>query len=474
MKPVVHDFPHRAATALADEQLQGALRQARGGFVDKRRKALEALPEYPQIRAAAADIRAHSLAHLDFYLERFAERAEACGTRVHWARDGAEARQIITDICREADARKVIKGKTMVGEEIDINGALEEANLEVLETDLGEYIIQLAKETPSHIIAPAVHKNRAQISSLFARAHEKLGYKEAVTGIAEIVGRAREVLRQGFLQADVGITGANFLVAETGSMVLVTNEGNGDLTSSLPDTHIVLTSIEKVVPTLDDATTLLRVLARSATGQPITSYTSFYTGPRRADDADGPSEMHVVLLDNGRSRMLGGDYAEMLRCIRCGACLNHCPVYGSLGGHAYGWVYPGPMGAVLSPLLLGLPEAAHLPNACTLNGHCAEVCPVGIPLPDMSRKLRQEEQAEGLGSRRDRALLKVWSYVARHPRLYHGLAGCAAPLLRWLCRSGMIHFVPGLGTLLAARACPAPEGHSFHRLWQKKSAERTS
>ncbi len=474
MKPVVHDFPQRAATALANDQLQGALRQARSRFVDKRRDALEALPEYPRIRAAATDIRAHSLAHLDFYLERFTEQAEACGTQVHWARDAAEARRIITDICREAGAQKVIKGKTMVGEEIAINEALEAADLEVMETDLGEYIIQLAKETPSHIIAPAVHKTRAQISSLFARAHEKLGYKQAVTGIPEIVARAREVLRQAFLQADVGITGANFLVAETGSMVLVTNEGNGDLTSSLPDTHIVLTSIEKVVPTLDDATTLLRVLARNATGQTITSYTSFYTGPRRADDADGPAAMHVVLLDNGRSHMLGGDSAEMLRCIRCGACLNHCPVYSSLGGHAYGWVYPGPMGAVLSPLLLGLPEAAHLPNACTLNGHCAEVCPVGIPLPDLLRKLREEEQTEGQGSRRDRILLKFWSYATRHPRLYHRLSGLAAPTLRWLCRSRMIRFLPGLGGLLAARACPVPEGRSFHHLWQKKSSRRAS
>ncbi len=474
MKPSAHDFPQRAAAALANEQLQAAMRKARGGFVGKRRKALEALPEYPAIRAAASDIRAHSLAHLDFYLERFTERSEACGTQVHWARDAAEARQIITNICREVDAKKVIKGKTMVGEEIAINDALEAADLKVMETDLGEYIIQLAKETPSHIIAPAVHKTRAEISSLFARAHEKLGYKEVVTGIPEIVARARKVLRRAFLQADVGITGANFLVAETGSMVLVTNEGNGDLSSSLPDTHIVLTTIEKVVPTLDDATTLLRVLARSATGQPITSYTSFYTGPKRSDDSDGPIAMHVVLLDNGRSRMLGGDYAEMLRCIRCGACLNHCPVYSSLGGHAYGWVYPGPMGAVLSSLLLGLTETVHLPNACTLNGHCAEVCPVGIPLPELLRKLREEGQMEGLGSRRDRWLLKLWSYTARHPRLYHWLSRWAAPILRWVCRSGMIRFLPGLGALLEARACPVPEGGSFQHLWRKRSSEHKS
>ena len=272
---------------------------------------------------------------------------------MHWASDASEARAHILGICRKAGARTVAKGKSMVGEEVALNEALEEAEVEVIETDLGEYIIQLAGETPSHIVAPAIHKTREQIRDLFAEHHAALGLGAPGLGNAELVARAREVLRRDFLRADVGLTGANFLIAESGSTVIVTNEGNGDLSNTLPRVHIVIAGIEKVLPGFEDLTTILRLLARSATGQEMSVYTTVTTGPRRSSDLDGPEEFHVVLVDNGRSAMLGGEFREMLRCIRCGACLNHCPVYHAVGGHAYGWVYTGPMGSVLTPLIVG-------------------------------------------------------------------------------------------------------------------------
>jgi L-lactate dehydrogenase complex protein LldF len=403
-------------------------------------------------------------------LERFESHAIASGGHVHWARTPEEARDIVVGICRAANAQCITKGKSMVGEEVGINDALEELGAEVVETDLGEYIIQLAKEPPSHIIAPAIHKTKNQITDLFHQHHQKYGLNKPVTEIPDIVNEARKVLRDKFVSADVGITGANFLIAETGSTVIVTNEGNGDLTSTLPRVHIVTTSIEKVVPTLEDATTILRLLARSATGQEMSSYTTFSNGPRREDDLDGPEEFHVVLLDNGRSEMLGNEFHEMLRCIRCGACLNHCPVYGSVGGHAYGWVYSGPMGSVLTPLMTGLREAADLPNACTLNGRCQEVCPMSIPLPEMLRALRRREFENRLTPPRVRWGLAAWSALAKRPKLYHALTGLGVRLLGALGRKrGRFRYLPLAQGWTSVRDMPAPQGRTFLSQWQERS-----
>ncbi|MFQ5755220.1 MAG: LutB/LldF family L-lactate oxidation iron-sulfur protein [Acidiferrobacterales bacterium] len=466
MKSNAHAFRARATVALQDIKLQKALANAKGGFVDKRLAAIEALPEFGELREAARELKEHTLAHLDYYLERFESRVMAHGGHVHWARSPEEARAIVVDLCRRANARRITKGKSMVGEEIAVNKALEAAGFEVVETDLGEYIIQLAKEPPSHIIAPAVHKSRDQITELFHDHHRKHGREERVTEIPDIVNEAREVLREAFLSADVGITGANFLIAETGSTVIVTNEGNGDLTNTLPRVHIVTASIEKVVPTLEDVTTILRLLARSATGQEMSSYTTFSTGPRRGDDLDGPLEFHVVLVDNGRSRMLGDEFREMLRCIRCGACLNHCPVYSAVGGHAYGWVYSGPMGSVLTPLMVGLEEARNLPNACTFNGRCQEVCPMSIPLPGMLRALRVHEFEERLTPPRTRWGLGVWAFLAKRPWLYRTASAAAIRLLGALGRKrGRFRYLPLAGGWTRARDMPAPGLRTFQSAW---------
>ncbi|MFQ5995635.1 MAG: LutB/LldF family L-lactate oxidation iron-sulfur protein [Acidiferrobacterales bacterium] len=468
MKSTTRAFKTQAKVALKDIDLQRALAKAKGGFVDKRQAAINGLPEFEQLRTIAREIKEHTLSHLDYYLEHFETRVRAYGGYVHWARTPDEARRIVVDICRRADARRVTKGKSMVGEEIAINEALESAGFEVIETDLGEYIIQLAKEPPSHIIAPAVHKTRDQITDLFHNHHRKYGLKDRVTEIPEIVNEARQVLREGFLSADVGITGANFLIAETGSTVIVTNEGNGDLTNTLPRVHIVTASIEKVVPTLEDVATILRILARSATGQEMGSYTTFSTGPRRDGDRDGPEEFHVLLLDNGRSEMLGNEFREMLRCIRCGACLNHCPVYSSIGGHAYGWVYPGPMGSVLTPLMIGLKEAGHLPNACTMNGRCQEVCPMSIPLPKLLRSLRTREYEERLTAARMRLGLALWAFFARRAWLYRIAAGAMIRVLGLLGRKrGRFRFLPFARSWTRARDLPAPGRQTFQSAWRK-------
>ncbi|KPK40900.1 MAG: (Fe-S)-binding protein [Gammaproteobacteria bacterium SG8_47] len=470
-----HEFKRNAARALANATLQGALRNARGRFVGHRREAVAALPEFEALRRAAREIKEHTLNHLDSYLEHFEQQVLASGGQVHWAGDAAQARQIVLELCRNADAKRITKGKSMVGEEIGLNEALEGAALDVIETDLGEYIIQLAGEPPSHIIAPAVHKTRGEIAELFRAHHRIYGLTGELDSVQAIVDEARTVLRQKFLSADLGITGANLLIAETGSIALVTNEGNGDLTATLPRVHVVVASIEKVVPTLEDAAVILRLLARSATGQEITAYTSFYTGPRRDSDLDGPQEFHVVLVDNGRSEWLGNEYREMLRCIRCGACLNHCPVYNTVGGHAYGWVYPGPMGSVLSPLMLGLPQAADLPNASTLCGRCEQVCPMSIPLPRLLRAHRRRQFKHGLTAARERWALRTWGFFAQRPRLYRLLVGMSRTALRVLAGGrGSLRRVPLAGAWLAGRDLPAPADASFIQQWrQHRRSDRT-
>ena len=473
MKSSSLKFRANAEHALLDTQLQRALDMAGSGFIDKRRAAMDALPEFEQLRHTAREIKEHTLAHLDEYLLRFEQQVLDNGGQVHWASTPKQATDIIVGLCREANAKKVTKGKTMVGEEVGLNEALQQAGISPVETDLGEYIIQLAEEPPSHIIAPAIHKTREQIGELFKQHHARYGLTQPLETVPAIVNEARQVLREEFIQADAGITGANLLIAETGSTVLVTNEGNGDLTASLPRMHIVIASIEKVVPTLEDATVILRLLARSATGQEITSYTSFFTGSKRETDQDGPEQFHVVLVDNGRTEMLGDEFHPMLRCIHCGACLNHCPVYGAIGGHAYGWVYPGPMGAVLTPLMIGLPQAPDLPQASTLCGRCAEVCPMSIPLPDLLRQHRFKLTEQHAVKIKPRMALAGWGFLAVRPGLYRWARNMMTRLLHRASRGrGRLHKVPFAAGWTQSRDLPAPQGETFIAAWQRQQAKR--
>ena len=467
-------FKERSRAALADAPLQRALLNVKRGFVLKRAAARAKLPEFDRLRQEARAIKDHALAHLDLYLEAYERKVRGSGGEVHYAATAEEARATVLALCREAGARLVTKGKSMVSEEIGLNAALEAAGIDVVETDLGEYIAQLRGEVPSHIIAPIIHLNKEEIAADFRRAHRALPETRTLDQAQDLVAEARAVLREKFVGADVGVTGANLLVAETGASVVVTNEGNGDLTLVLPPTHIVIASIEKIVPTLEDACTILRVLARSATGQEITTYTTFAAGARRAGDADGPSAYHVVLLDNGRSEMLGGAFHAMLACIRCGACLNHCPVYGTIGGHAYGSLYPGPMGAVLSPALYGIDATRDLPNASSLCGRCEEVCPMGIPLPALLRTWRERDFARGNPSVAERLVLRVWAFAATRPRLYHALAGVAMALLaRAAGTRGSFRAFPLLRSWTKRRDLPAPQGKTFQQLYAEQRREQS-
>jgi L-lactate dehydrogenase complex protein LldF len=460
-------FSANASAALADAALQRALAEMPSGFAAARAKAKAALPEFDALRRIGRDIKDHALQHLDLYLEAFERNATRAGSHVHWAATADEASDIILRLCREAGARLVTKSKSMVSEEIGLGARLEAAALEVVETDLGEYIIQIRGETPSHLIAPAIHLGPGDIAAEFRSHHAHLPAGRDLSTPEALVGEARAVLREKFLSADVGITGANFLIAATGSAIIVTNEGNADLTMSLPEVHIVLASIEKVVPTLNDAWTLLRLLARSGTGQDFTAYTTLVTGPRRADDRDGPEACHIVLLDNGRSEILGSNMREVLRCIRCGACINHCPVYRAVGGHAYESVYAGPIGAVLTPALRPAIETRELAEASTFCGHCEAVCPVEIPLVTLLRRWR--ERSFAATTARQRALLRLWAKLAAHPKAYHRVARVVAALLGRLGRArGAFRHLPLAGRWTCHRDLPAPQGPTFQHLWAKR------
>jgi L-lactate dehydrogenase complex protein LldF len=425
------DFVQASHEALADPLLKSALGRLKTHFGHKRQEAAERYGDFEGLREAGRAIRDHTLANLDTLLETFERAVIARGGQVHWARDAGEARAIILSILREAGAKTVTKGKSMVSEEIALNPFLEANGMVPVETDLGEYIIQLRKEPPSHIIAPAFHLHKEQVETTFRAAHTTLDPERALDERQALVAEARAMLREAFESADAGITGANFLSAADGAAVIVTNEGNGDLTRLLPKTHIVLTGIEKVVADLADVAVLLRLLTRSATGQEISSYVSVMAGPTGEHDG---SAFHVVLLDNGRSKLLGTEAEDVLRCIRCAACLNHCPIYGAVGGHAYGATYPGPIGAALNPGMMGVAVAHHHPNASTFCGRCAEVCPVKIPLPKIMRYWRAKEYADGLAPKPIVWGLSVWAFAAKRPALYRFLTALAKPFVRMAFR----------------------------------------
>jgi len=466
-------FKANAKEALADPNLRSALAGMTRGFIPRRQAAVEALPEFEELRRRGRELKDHVLANLDFYLETFEAACTEAGGKVHWCATAEEARQAVLAICRAAGAKTVTKGKSMVAEEIHLNAFLLRNGIRPVETDLGEYIVQLAEEPPSHIIGPAVHKTKDQVSDLFHKHHAQYGKSERQTEPKALIGEAREVLRRQYFDADVGITGANFLIADTGSTIIVTNEGNGDLTQTLPRVHVAVTSIEKVLPTLEDASTILRLLARSATGQEFSAYTTLSTGPRRPGDLDGPEEFHVVLLDNGRSAMLGTELQEMLRCIRCGACMNHCPVYQSVGGHTYGAVYVGPMGAVLSPSLLGVEETRHLPNASTFCGRCEQVCPMSIPLPKLMRHFRERAHEGAAAPAAERWGIAVWAWAAKRPWLYGWGAQAASRILGRLGRRrGRLGRLPFAGGWTRGRDLPAPEGRTFQEQWRARARTR--
>ena len=453
-------FKQRASRALADTRLQSTIKRFGSGFADKRAAARESYgaDAFEELRGASATIRDRALEHLDAWLLRFEAEATRRGTTVLWAETAAEASRLVLEICTRHGLKKAIKSKSMLSEEAGLNEVLAAAGVQPVETDLGEYILQLAEEPPSHIIAPAIHKDLEQVSELFEKHHAK----PRTDDIARLTREARETLRPHFLSADLGVSGGNFLVAETGSVAIVTNEGNGRMVTTLPRVHVAITGIEKVIPTLEDLSTLNRILPRSATGQDIENYFSILTGPKRTGDQDGPEHMYVILVDSGRTRLLGSELKEMLRCIRCGACMNHCPVFHTIGGHAYGWVYPGPMGSVLTPVYNGLENAPDLPQAATLCGACEVACPVMIPLPGLLRTLREQQVEQNLRPWSERFALRVWGALALRPRLYRFVTGFAAQVLHWMGgKRGSIARLPFDPGWTKGRDFPAPEGSTF-------------
>ena len=460
-------FKSNAAGALANVRLQSVLKRFGGGFVERRATARLAygIDAFEELRSASAAIRDRALAALDGWLLHFEEQATRRGTQVLWAEDVEDARRLVLELCARHGLRKAVKSKSMVSEEAGLNEALAAHGVTPVETDLGEYIIQLAGEAPSHIIAPAIHKDKGEVADLFARHHQR----PRLDDIEELTREARVMLREHFLSADLGISGGNFLVAETGSVAIVTNEGNGRMVTTLPRVHIAITGIEKVIPTLEDLSTLNRVLPRSATGQDISNYFSILTGPRRAGDLDGPEQMFVILVDGGRSGLVGGELKDMLRCIRCGACMNHCPVYQTVGGHAYGWVYPGPMGSVLTPAFNGLAQALDLPQAATLCGACHVACPVKIPLPELLRTLREKQTEARLRPWSERLGFRLWAYVALRPRLYALMTRIGTRVLKAMGGSKRrISWLPvGSGWTLG-RDMPAPEGKTFREMYAQR------
>lgn len=471
MELKLDNFRENTAQAVGDELLQANLTRFGRLSQGKRAASMARLYDVELARDRAQAVKDRSLADLPGLLKRLESNVIAAGGQVHWAADDAEARRIVLDIARERQVRSVVKGKSMTAEEIGLNPALEAAGIEVNETDLGEYIIQLAHQPPSHIIAPAIHLSRGQVADLFTRelGVERTEDEEELTNIARVQLRAR------FLAADMGITGANMAVADTGSIVLIENEGNIRFSTTAPPVHVAIMGLEKVVADLDDVVDILNLLPRCGAGQTLSAYASIITGPRREGESDGPGEFHLVILDNGRSRILADPVQrQALRCIRCGACMNHCPVYLASGGHAYGWVYPGPIGSVLTANYLRQGHGLDLPFASTLCGRCAEVCPVKIDLPqlllDLRRKATEEPAWLGRPGPVEKLGTGVWSWLNIHPTALRAAAGLAragrslaGPLA---LAGGRPPLLPrGLARWARRRTMPDLARRPFSKLW---------
>lgn len=458
-------FPERVRTALADRGLHVALDRATAQLGSRRSTALASLEDSDAVRDAARRAKMETLRSLGENLRRFEERLVASGVRVHWARDAAEANRIVLEIAASRGARRVVKSKSMATEETHLNEALEKGGLEVVETDLGEYVVQLARSRPSHIILPIIHMTRQDVGRVLQRGIA-VPYSDDPPTLARY---ARQKLREEFLRADLGITGANFGVVENGVICLVTNEGNGRMVTTFPKTHVVIMGIEKLVPTMEDLDRFLKILARSATGQKLSVYTTLLRGPRRPGDECGPEEMHVILLDNGRTRVFAGDTAEILGCIRCGACLNACPVYKNIGGHAYGDTYPGPIGAVLTPGLRGMRGWSELPGASSLCGACRDVCPVRLDIPRMLLSLRNSSKVDAPPPLSLSLGMRAFAFLATHPRLYRHAAALARRVLSALASRGWVRRLPGLAAgWTSARDLRAPARRSFQDLWRDR------
>ncbi len=458
-----HDFPGAVRQALTDATLQAALVRLTGTLMAGNRRGYAALADSDRLRDHAKRIKEHTLAHLHQYLEQLEASVRKLGSHVHWAADADEARRIIVDIANRAGCKRAVKSKSMTSEEVHLNPALEAAGIEVTETDFGEFVIQLAGERPSHLVAPAVHHTRESIARLMS---QRLG-ERLPDDARSLALTGRRVLRDKFYHADLGITGVNFAVAETGTVVLVTNEGNARLTTTWPRVHVALMGLEKVIPRWVDLPVFLKLLARAATGQTLSVYTTLITGPRKPGERDGPDEFHLVILDNGRSRVLATPFRESLQCIRCGACLNACPVYRRIGGHAYGGVYSGPIGSILTPLYDSVGANPHLPHASSLCGACQAACPVKINIPQMLIGLR-ELQHRQKRNRWEELAYRLWRVVLERPWLYRLAVRGARGLLRPFARKGWLQQLPGPGQgWTAARDFPLLAPRSFRERWQE-------
>ena len=469
------EFDLKIHDTLADANLQLAIYTATGRLKEKRIEvtADSELPDYQELRTQANALKKHAIDNLDHYLEEFERNVEAHGGKVVYCKDATEVSDFVLGLARQRGSRLIVKSKSMTTEEVDLNERLEHHGLESVETDLGEYILQLAHEKPYHIVAPALHKTRYDVADIFTK--ELHIDRETVPEKLTLIARA--VLREKFLKADIGISGANFLIADSGAVVLVENEGNARLTTSAPKIHIAVAGIEKVIPRAQDLAVFLKLLARSATGQLLSVYTSFLAGPRRPGEVDGPEEFYVVLLDNGRTKLLPDrSKRQSLYCIRCGACLNTCPVYRKIGGHSFPWVYSGPIGAIITPQFMGISHEPALPFASSLCGACGEVCPVKIDIPKILLELRSEvkkcETREGL-NRVEKLAFRVFAWVMTHPRIYE-MAGRMAASIAPVSDGKWIKSVPapmGVGPMkawLSGRDLPPSPAKSFREMWRNR------